>query len=114
MEISIDLKLMKEIVFRDHSLLREMLEEWISDSILKIQEIEERFNKQILSSLFNKVHELKTNFSMIHCYAGIQYCEHLIKKIELQQPVLHEEIEALKRIVQDVQVQINKVLEGLR
>jgi hypothetical protein len=39
MEISIDLKLIREIVFKDEALLKEMLEEWISDSENKMEEL---------------------------------------------------------------------------
>ena len=39
MEILIDLKLIREIVFRDDQLLKEMLDEWIQDSDLKMNAI---------------------------------------------------------------------------
>ena len=67
MEILIDLKLIREIVFRDDQLLKEMLDEWIEDSDLKMNAISELVKTNNTEKLFNKVHELKTNFSMIHC-----------------------------------------------
>ncbi len=111
MEISIDLKLMHEIVFRDNALLIEMLEEWMEDSNSKIQAIEQRFADKLWSGLFNKIHELKTNFSMIHCYAGIQCCEKSIELISIENTLQNSHIETLKEIVEKVNLEILKILD---
>ncbi len=106
MEISIDLKLMREIVFKDDALLKEMLDEWISDSEKKISDIRERKADENETGVFNKIHELKTNFSMVHCYTGIQFCEKLIGKIEDKNNITDSDIDELNEIVKSVKQQI--------
>ena len=111
MEISIDLKLMREIVFKDEALLNEMLTEWIDDSGKKIADIRQRISDENISGVFNKIHEIKTNFSMIHCYTGIQFCEKLIEKIENENSITQTDIDELNQIVESVNKQINNFME---
>lgn len=110
MEISIDLKLMREIVFKDEELLKEMLSEWITDSNLKLLDIKDRFLKNKRESLFNKIHELKTNFSMINCSEGIRFSETIVKKIERDEAVELNEIEELEKMVNEVIKQLYKFI----
>jgi HPt (histidine-containing phosphotransfer) domain-containing protein len=112
MGISIDLKLMREIVFKDDSLLKEMLGEWIEDSDKKIAEIKERITADNKTGVFNKIHELKTNFSMIHCYTGIQCCEHLLELIEKENRIEESGINELNQIVQSVNSQIQIIIQS--
>lgn len=111
MEISIDLKLMREIVFKDEALLKEMLGEWVEDSDKKLAEIRERITADNNTGVFNKIHELKTNFSMIHCYVGIQCCEQLLLWIEKQNRIDDSDIHELYEIVQTVNSQINSIIK---
>lgn len=110
MEISIDLKLMREIVFKDEALMKEMLLEWIADSNSKLEEIGIRLNEANQSSLFNKVHELKTNFSMIHCYSGIHCCEQIIQQIENNTAIKSENMDLLVRVVETVCNQLKQFI----
>jgi HPt (histidine-containing phosphotransfer) domain-containing protein len=112
MELSIDLKLIREIVFKDEQLLKEMLSEWIEDSEGKLIEIKNRLEKNNRDGLFNKIHELKTNFSMIHCYTGIQYCEQLIGQLENHELIQESEIEVLNEMVKSVKQQILPLIES--
>ncbi|MBK7357983.1 MAG: hypothetical protein IPI45_12425 [Saprospiraceae bacterium] len=111
MEILIDLKLIREIVFRDDQLLKEMLDEWIEDSDLKMNAISELVKTNNTEKLFNKVHELKTNFSMIHCPQGIQSCEQLIRFIEQEDAL---ELNQLKLILSEVKKQLQNQIEHIQ
>lgn len=97
---------MREIVFKDEALLNEMLYEWIEDSESKIIEIKTRLQNKNWDGLFNKIHELKTNFSMIHCYTGIQFCEKIIGQIEKDKSMQESEMEKLIEIVKSIKQQI--------
>jgi HPt (histidine-containing phosphotransfer) domain-containing protein len=107
MEISIDLRMIREIVFKDDNLLKEMLIEWVSDSNDKLAEIKNRMQLQNIKGLFNKIHELKTNFTMIHCPEGIQLCEAFINKIENQSELNESEFDSLALLILEVN---NKLL----
>src|SRR6185436_2738361 len=110
MEISIDLKLMREIVFKDDTLLKEMLGEWIDDSENKMEEIKKRWTDENNTGLFNKIHELKTNFSMVHCGIGIQYSEKLIAKIVNQHSISSHDLVELNAIVHSVIQQLKEII----
>jgi len=101
---------MREIVFRDDALLIEMLNEWKTDSNLKIEEIKDRYQKKNLEGLFNKIHELKTNFSMIHCAEAIRFSEAILKKIELKTGIEEDEILELETMVASVNKQLDQYL----
>lgn len=113
MEISIDLKLMREIVFRDEPLLLEMVDEWIQDSDGKMDQIIKLYELNNYDKLFNKIHELKTNFSMIHCPAGIQCCERMIRSVE-KQNLENSDINQLITIVADVKGQLLNQIEPIK
>jgi HPt (histidine-containing phosphotransfer) domain-containing protein len=110
MEISIDLKLIREIVFKDEALLKEMLEEWITDSENKMEEIKKRWIDENFNGLFNKVHELKTNFSMIHSGEAIQFCEKLIAKIEKEHTISSSDLDDLNSIVQFARQKLKEII----
>lgn len=114
MEILIDLKLIREIVFRDDQLLKEMLDEWIQDSNLKMNAISELLKTNNTEKLFNKIHELKTNFSMIHCPRGIQSCEQIIGFIERQDALDTLELNQLKLILSNVKKQLLNQIEHIK
>ncbi|MBK6859314.1 MAG: hypothetical protein IPK91_11480 [Saprospiraceae bacterium] len=114
MEILIDLKLIREIVFRDDQLLKEMLDEWIQDSDLKMNAILEMVKANHTERLFNKIHELKTNFSMIHCPQGIQSCEQIIGFIERQDALDTLELNQLKLILSNVKKQLLNQIEHIK
>ncbi len=114
MEILIDLKLIREIVFRDDQLLKEMLDEWIQDSNLKMNAISELLKTNNTEKLFNKIHELKTNFSMIHCPRGIQSCEQIIRFIERQEALDTLELNQLNLILSEVQKQLLNQIEHIK
>lgn len=114
MEILIDLKLIREIVFRDEQLLKEMLDEWMQDSDVKINSIAELIKSNNTEKLFNKVHELKTNFSMIHCPKGIQCCEKIIRIIERQDNLDASELNQLNVIVSEVKKQLLNQIEHIK
>lgn len=114
MEILIDLKLIREIVFRDEQLLKEMLEEWMNDSDVKTNSIAELIKSNNTEKLFNKVHELKTNFSMIHCPIGIQCCEQIIQLIENQNSLDASKLNQLQMIVYEVKKQLQNQIEHIK
>lgn len=101
---------MREIVYKDEALLNEMLGEWIDDSENKMIEIKTRLLDQNWNGLFNKIHELKTNFSMIHCYTGIQCCELLIEQMENINKSSEIELDELNLIVFSVNRQLKNII----
>lgn len=101
---------MREIVFKDETLLKEMLNEWIEDSENKLIEMKIRSDENNWSGLFNKIHELKTNFSMIHCYQGIQLCEKYIGLMETENNLMKPDLLDLENLVKLAIVQIRKTI----
>ncbi|HEX5625858.1 MAG TPA: hypothetical protein VFX48_07570 [Saprospiraceae bacterium] len=103
MEISIDLKMMKEIAFRDESLLQQMLAEWKDDSNMKIREIRNAWIETDPRRLFYRIHELKTNFTMLHCHTAIRLAEQMVRDLEMQLPVRESDLNALEGMVLAIQ-----------
>jgi hypothetical protein len=104
MEISIDLKMMKEIAFRDESLLQQMLAEWRDDSNMKLREIRNAWSEADDRKLFYRIHELKTNFTMLHCHTAILLAERIIRNLERQQPVHESDLNELEGMVRAIQL----------
>ena len=94
MDISIDLRYFRQISFGNHEIEKEMFLSWKEDSFKRISDLQILLEEQNQKNIFNSVHALKTNFSMVDCYAGIKFCELLIDKIQkdeiIDSPALRE------------------------
>lgn len=110
MEISIDLKFLREICFGNEELLRDMAEEWCSDTIEKMESIKKMQAQGASIKLFNRLHELKTNFTMIRCPYAIQSSEKMLSKLEHGAFLHAEEIEILDNLCTELQKLVNDTL----
>lgn len=82
MELSIDFKFLSSIAFNDASLVNEMAEEWCEDTFYKMKEIKEGRTLLNIDQLFNRLHELKTNYTMVQCPEAIQYIGTILSHME--------------------------------
>ena len=106
MEISIDLEFLREICFGNEDLLREMVEEWCSDTREKMDSIQKMHELGSGNLLFNRLHELKTNFTMIRCSHAIQASEKMLSKLENGSLLEDADIVLLESLCSD----LNKVV----
>lgn len=90
MELSIDFKFLSSIAFNDAGLMNELAEEWCEDTSHKMKEIKEGQKHLNIDQLFNRIHELKTNFTMVQSPEAIQYIGTVLNHIE-QTKTLPEE-----------------------
>ncbi|MBX7164530.1 MAG: hypothetical protein K1X49_12625 [Saprospiraceae bacterium] len=77
MDTSIDLHLMRQIVFDDEKLLEEMIGEWIADTESRVIQMDLHFREKN-QLIFKNLHDLKTNLSMISCHDLVQKCQLMI------------------------------------
>lgn len=108
MEISIDTKFLRDLTFQDESLLLELLDEWIDDANLKLMEIQKRIGEGDVKRVFNSLHELKTNFTMIHCGQAIRTSDILLKKLEQGELISHDDLDPLAEILKAIILLIRK------
>ncbi|MDQ3140840.1 MAG: hypothetical protein M3Q56_01180 [Bacteroidota bacterium] len=98
MEISIDLKYLRQMAFNDENLLRELLQEWFNDVEMRIQDLSVVQNSK--TDIFKQIHELKTNFSMIQCVEAIRHCESMIQSETLELTALKKILLNLRKITE--------------
>ncbi len=75
---SIDLKYLSQITFNNPVLIKEMLQEWITDTETRIQEFEYSYQSSDPKKRFKMIHTLKTNYFMIGCVSMIKACENYL------------------------------------
>lgn len=102
MEISIDLKFLRDLSFQDEHLLEELLHEWVNDAKLKMEVIQKRIAEGDAKMIFNSLHELKTNFTMLHCGLAIRASDVLLQKLERGELISSEEIVPLNEMLESV------------
>ncbi|MBK8954005.1 MAG: hypothetical protein IPM34_00405 [Saprospiraceae bacterium] len=108
MEISIDTRFIKGLTFQDEKLLEEMLHEWISDARSKSDEIVKRIGEGDVRRIFNSLHELKTNFTMLHCGKAIRESDALLHKLEKGALITNEEFKPVLDMINAIVKLIEK------
>jgi HPt (histidine-containing phosphotransfer) domain-containing protein len=104
MATSIDLKMLQTIAFNDRQLLKDMLQEWLTDAADRKEKIVKSIQDNRQQEFFNAVHQLKSNYQMIGCAEAIHLLEKMIKD-KVEGADLH--FSALETLQQDAISQIN-------
>jgi len=102
----IDLTFLRKICYNDEALMREMMVEWMHDAREKLRVIDERHQKQDWNLLFNSVHQLKTNFTMLHCGEAIRESDRLLQLLESGFPVTKDDVRWLNDMVGRIAMQL--------
>ncbi|MBK9109850.1 MAG: hypothetical protein IPM92_16125 [Saprospiraceae bacterium] len=102
MEISIHIKFLRDLTFQDELLLQELLDEWVDDANLKMIEIQKRIGEADAKRIFNSLHELKTNFTMLRCGLAIRTSDILLHKLEQGELISFEDLNPLDEMLKAI------------
>ena len=102
MDISIDLRYFKQISFGNLEIEMDMIESWKEDGLKRIAELEINVKSQNQKIIFDNLHALKTNFSMVNCYAGIKSCEILLDDIQKNRLIDSSNLIQLEKILKQI------------
>lgn len=98
MELSIDFKFLSSIAFDDVRLVSEMAEEWCTDTEKKMEEIKMKSAEMSTTQFFNRLHELKTNYTMVQSPEAIKFIGSLLNQIEQKSEISANAIAQLDEI----------------